>query len=192
MYFPVTYNREVIPPEIVLNILLHASPLDLLRVQITSRYFRDILEANQHLWRLARKSLNPPVPDPVLPKEMYGRQANWSESAYANHVFGRSNCSFCGDSVDHLWVRSYYSLRQIVCIKGECRSAKHRYRVIHSALRIHDGLHFVQGSHSASEAEGWSTVVYTSATVLLAVRARRNRDPSALQPNADSEGQGRG
>ncbi|TDL21837.1 hypothetical protein BD410DRAFT_280621 [Rickenella mellea] len=109
--------KNMFPHDIVIQILLCSSPWDLLQIQRTSRYFRALLDQSQYIWRAARKSLDPPVPDPTLPDNLHHHPLAWTEAAYTNYIFGNTTSSKCGDELTEPLVVTSYSLRLFLCSK---------------------------------------------------------------------------
>jgi hypothetical protein len=68
--------------------MLKSSPLELLAFQTLSRKFRRILADNPRCWNEARNNMDPPVPPPPH----VDAAGVWSESAYAQFIFGGGEC----------------------------------------------------------------------------------------------------
>ncbi|TDL21841.1 hypothetical protein BD410DRAFT_789231 [Rickenella mellea] len=110
-------ERVQYKPDILMEIFLYSSPWDLLQLYATCRSFNIVLHENQHIWRLARKRLAPPVPDPTLPANLFGFPHSWTEVAYAKYIFGNTKCTFCGDVIDEPFVFASFSLKLFPCTK---------------------------------------------------------------------------
>ncbi|TDL21839.1 hypothetical protein BD410DRAFT_789225 [Rickenella mellea] len=120
MYFHHPGNPRALPVEIIEEIFLHASPWELLQLQVTCCVFRNILE-NESIRRTARKSLVPPVPDPVIPEDIGGYERNWTEASYASFIFGQTKCTSCGETVPFELSSVSFSLRERACsFKKRC------------------------------------------------------------------------
>ncbi|KAJ7082907.1 hypothetical protein B0H15DRAFT_803037 [Mycena belliarum] len=101
--------------------MLKASPVELLAFQLLSRRFTRILAENPHCWAEARQNLNPPVPPP--PK--VDAAGIWTESAYAQFIFGGGSC--IAKSCKKWTVRFPYSygLRIRVCSRFASTPRRH-------------------------------------------------------------------
>ncbi|KAJ7651082.1 hypothetical protein FB45DRAFT_1018437 [Roridomyces roridus] len=107
--------------EVLLRILFHSTPRDLLAFQLVSKRFYGILDQNQHCWRWARHNIDPPVPPPPRVEAV----GFWTESAYAQLLFGGGNC--CAKSCQK-WTINLplsFALRLRVCSPG-CFKTLHR------------------------------------------------------------------
>ncbi|KAJ7470898.1 hypothetical protein FB451DRAFT_1399641 [Mycena latifolia] len=119
--------------DIWLEIMLKASPLELLKFQLLSRRFCRILSDNPRCWREARHNMNPPVP----PLPQVDAAGIWTESAYAQFIFGGGNCiaKSCKK-----WTARFpcsYALRFRVC-SDKCEAVVHRHYDT-EARRINNG-----------------------------------------------------
>lgn len=91
----------------------HCSPLSLLHMQLTCRYFYRTLEQNRHCWEVAFQRLHiPKCPD------------RWAPGMFANLLFGGGECGECHVSLwplvkilDLSVVNSIVANGQQVCLR---------------------------------------------------------------------------
>ncbi|TDL23788.1 hypothetical protein BD410DRAFT_150609 [Rickenella mellea] len=108
-------QRSGFPAEIVLEICLLVTPIDLLKLYYTCRYFKTFLGQRPWVWRRARQRFLPPIPDPVLPPDP---TANWSEVAYISLIFGGGKCSICHVPVQTL--PNSFAMKERRCKRLAC------------------------------------------------------------------------
>ncbi|KAJ7664435.1 hypothetical protein DFH06DRAFT_1187764, partial [Mycena polygramma] len=103
-------------------IMLNSSPLELLAFQAVSTKFRRILAQNRRCWSQARNNIDPPVPPPPH----VDAAGVWSESAYAQFVFGGGECVVKSCKC---WTSRFpcsFALRIRVC-SAKCDAVLHRH-----------------------------------------------------------------
>ncbi|KAJ6553497.1 hypothetical protein DFH09DRAFT_1495878 [Mycena vulgaris] len=105
-----------------LEIMLKASPLELLTFQRLSRSFCRILAENPRCWNQARQNMDPPVPPPP----QVDASGIWTESAYAQFLFGGGNCIVKSCKTWTARFPSSYALRTRVC-SDKCKTVLHRH-----------------------------------------------------------------
>ncbi|KAJ7505721.1 hypothetical protein B0H11DRAFT_2272518 [Mycena galericulata] len=111
-----------VPDDVLLEIILKATPRDLLVFQVLSRRFRRILNDNMRCWKQARENMDPPVPPPP----QVDAAGVWSESAYFQFIFEGGEC--CVKSCKK-WTTRFpcsYALRLRVC-SDRCYAVLHRH-----------------------------------------------------------------
>ncbi|KAJ7503492.1 hypothetical protein B0H11DRAFT_2222778 [Mycena galericulata] len=111
-----------VPDDVLLEIILKATPRDLLAFHVLSRRFRRILNDNLRCWKQARENMDPPVP----PLPQVDAAGAWTESAYAQFIFGGGEC--CVKSCKK-WTTRFpcsYALRLRVC-SDRCYAVLHRH-----------------------------------------------------------------
>ncbi|KAI5123768.1 hypothetical protein M0805_000357 [Coniferiporia weirii] len=109
---PQSMVLSTLPLELLAEILTRTSPKDMLSLARCSRYFCDILVKNPDatfIWRGARKSCCPPVPDPT---------SNFTEPAYAAYIFDGGPCEQCGKYSNEFY--KSFSLRLRICNNQKC------------------------------------------------------------------------
>ncbi|KAJ7676272.1 hypothetical protein B0H17DRAFT_1207404 [Mycena rosella] len=116
---PYTVN---LPDVLWLEIMLKASPLELLQLQRVSKRFCDILADNPRSWTEARHNMNPPVPPPPH----VNAAGVWTESAYAQFLFGGGNCIVKSCKKWTARFPTSYALRARVC-STKCDAILHRH-----------------------------------------------------------------
>ncbi|KAJ7434961.1 hypothetical protein B0H11DRAFT_2257757 [Mycena galericulata] len=83
------HSRDFGQP-LIYNIIKYLSPYDLVQIRRTCYAAKAAVDSNENVWIIARARLEGlPAPPIVL------ASGNWSESAYANLLFGSGNCAVC-------------------------------------------------------------------------------------------------
>ncbi|TDL21846.1 hypothetical protein BD410DRAFT_281458 [Rickenella mellea] len=128
--FPFQFSTEVL-----LEIFIWTTPLELLQLRITCRLFKSLLD-RQNIWRTARKNMQPPIPDPTLPDDVFNYPTSWCERAYAKYVFGATVCSFCGEKLKEPFFVASYSLKLFSCLKTVCdQTSKRSFQLFQRQVR---------------------------------------------------------
>ncbi|KAJ6632343.1 hypothetical protein B0H10DRAFT_1977045 [Mycena sp. CBHHK59/15] len=83
------WDISTVSDAILQQIIINCNPLELLNIQILSKRFYQILQANPSSWATARCNMDPPVPPPPE----VAATGIWSESAYAQFIFGGGHCT---------------------------------------------------------------------------------------------------
>ncbi|KAJ6489231.1 hypothetical protein C8R47DRAFT_1125396 [Mycena vitilis] len=110
-----------VPDGVWLEIMLNSSPLELLAFQAVSNRFQSILAQNPRCWSQARNNMDPPVPPPP----QVDAAGVWSESAYAQLIFGGGECVVKSCKC---WTPRFpcsFALRIRVC-SAKCDAVLHR------------------------------------------------------------------
>ncbi|KAJ7664424.1 hypothetical protein DFH06DRAFT_1184334 [Mycena polygramma] len=111
-----------VPDDVWLEIMLNSSPLELLAFKAVSNKFRRILAQNPRCWSQARNNIDPPVPPPP----QVNSAGVWSESAYAQFIFGGGECVVKSCK---RWTSRFpcsFALRIRVC-SAKCDAVLHRH-----------------------------------------------------------------
>ncbi|KAJ7082910.1 hypothetical protein B0H15DRAFT_851995 [Mycena belliarum] len=97
-----SFVLNLFPIDVVLAILEHCSPFDLVELRRTSRLFRAIIASHQQLWVSSQRNLaiGTSLKVPSLPA--IEASGNFSQWAYASWLFGGGPCTSCSKWTDRL------------------------------------------------------------------------------------------
>ncbi|KAJ7470905.1 hypothetical protein FB451DRAFT_1399651 [Mycena latifolia] len=84
-----------LPTDVVLAVLEHCSPFDLVQLGLASRAFRAVIAAYGLLWVQSQLNLSLGTCPRVPPLPAIEANGNFSQSAYASWLFGGGSCTWC-------------------------------------------------------------------------------------------------
>ncbi|KAJ7085333.1 hypothetical protein C8R43DRAFT_1051527 [Mycena crocata] len=116
------YDIANLPDAVLLEIMLESTPTELLVFRGLSHRFHQIMANNPRCWIQARLNMKPPVPPPPH----VDAAGIWTESAYAQFIFGGGHCVVKSCKA---WTARFpysYSLRIRVCSK-KCEAILNRH-----------------------------------------------------------------